>query len=59
MKRENVKAFARRLRAQREAYRAGQIGLAEVRQSLQAWIAHASHGDTYRLRRALLRQVIF
>jgi hypothetical protein len=59
LKRQNVKAFARRLRAQRDAYHAGEIGLDDVQQSLQAWIAHASHGDTYRLRRALLKQVIF
>jgi hypothetical protein len=59
LKRENVKAFSRRLRAQRDAYRAGQIKLDEVQQSLQAWIAHASHGDTYRLRCALFKQVVF
>ncbi|MCX6029059.1 MAG: reverse transcriptase domain-containing protein [Chloroflexi bacterium] len=59
LKRENVKAFGRRLRAQRAAYRAGQTGPADVRQSLRAWIAHASHGNTYRLRRTLFRQVVF
>lgn len=59
LKRANVKLFARRLRRQRAAYRAGRLRLADVRQSLQAWIAHASHGDTYRLRRALFRQVVF
>jgi hypothetical protein len=57
--RRNVKAFARRLRAQRDAYRAGQLSAKEMQRSLQAWIAHARHGDTYHLRRALLRQVTF
>ena len=59
LKRENVKAFAHRLRQQRAAYRAGEISLGEIRQSLQAWIAHASHADTYQLRRSLFKRVIF
>jgi hypothetical protein len=59
LKRRNVKGFARRLRAQRDAYQAGEMTLDEIQQSLQAWIAHARHGNTYRLRRALLRQVTF
>jgi RNA-directed DNA polymerase len=59
LRRRNVKAFARRLRAQRDAYRAGQITAEEIRRSLQAWIAHASHANTYRLRRSILKQVVF
>lgn len=57
--RRNVKAFARRLRAQRDAYQRGELTLEAVQRSLHAWIAHASHADTYRLRRALLREVVF
>jgi hypothetical protein len=59
LKRRNVKAFARRLRAQRDAYQAGLMTLDEIERSLQAWIAHARHGNTYRLRQALFRQVVF
>jgi hypothetical protein len=59
LKRRNVKAFGRRLRAQRDAYRAGQITHDQIRASLKAWIAHAKHADTHRLRRALMRQVVF
>jgi hypothetical protein len=57
--RRNVKAFKRRFRAQRDAYRAGQISADEVKRSLQAWIAHARHADTYRLRQAILKEVVF
>jgi hypothetical protein len=57
--RRNVKVFARRLRAQRDAYHAGEMTLDEVQRSLLAWIAHARHGDTYRLRQSLLREVVF
>ncbi len=59
LKRRNVKAFGRRLRAQRDAYHAGEITPAEIRQSLQAWIAHAEHANTYNLRRDLMQQVVF
>ncbi len=59
LKRHNVKAFGRRLRAQRDAYHAGQITPDEIRASLKAWIAHAKHADTYQLRRGLMRQVVF
>lgn len=57
--RRNVKAFARRLRAQRDAYQAGEMPLDEIQRSLQSWIAHARHGNTYRLRQALLGRVVF
>jgi len=59
LKRDNVKAFARRFRAQRDAYHAGEMTLDEIRESLRAWIAHAEHGNSYRLRQSLFKQVIF
>ncbi len=57
--RRNVKAFARRFRAQRDAFHAGQLKLADVQPSLRSWIAHASHADTYRLRKSLFRRIVF
>lgn len=57
--RANVKAFMKRFREQRDAYRRGELPAEKVRESLQAWIAHASHADTYNLRRALFAQVSF
>ena len=33
--------------------------LEEIGRSVQAWIAHARHGNTYRLRQSLFRQVVF
>ena len=59
LNRANVKAFMRRFRAQRDAYRRGELSAEKVQESLQAWIAHAAHADTYRLRRALFAQVTF
>jgi RNA-directed DNA polymerase len=59
IRRENVRRFAKRLRHQRDAYRAGLISLDDVQTSLQSWIAHARHGNTYHLRAKLLSGVTF
>jgi RNA-directed DNA polymerase len=59
IRRENVRRFIKRLRQQRDSYHAGLISLDDVQTSLQSWIAHASHGDTYHLRAKLLRKVVF
>jgi retron-type reverse transcriptase len=56
LKRRNGVAFARRLRRNRDAVARGDISCDQLRTSVQAWIAHAAHGDTWGLRRALLNQ---
>ncbi|MBI3915294.1 MAG: RNA-dependent DNA polymerase [Chloroflexi bacterium] len=55
LKRENVRDFSRRFRRQTAAYQRGEISLADLSVSTQSWIAHAAHGDTYRLRARLFR----
>jgi hypothetical protein len=57
--RRNIRLFMRRFRAQRAAFQRGEIEPDKVRESLRAWIAHAAHGDTYRLRRRLFQEVTF
>lgn len=56
LKRENARAFMRRLRLLQRQYAAGAIPIDRVHQSTQAWIAHAAHGNTRRLRAQLFRQ---
>ncbi len=58
LKRRNGVAFERRLRGLYRAYAHGQIDLRQLRQRVQGWVAHACHGDTLGLRRALLRPPI-
>jgi len=53
LRRTSVRRFVRRLRRQREAYRRGELALEEMSLSVQSWIAHAAHGDTWRLRRRI------
>ncbi|MDY7080185.1 MAG: reverse transcriptase/maturase family protein [Chloroflexota bacterium] len=50
LRRSSVRRFVRRFRCQREAYRRGEITLDEMTTSVRCWIAHAAHGDTWRLR---------
>jgi retron-type reverse transcriptase len=46
LERGNVVRFQRRLRDLRAAFMAGQTDWADVTARVQAWIAHAGHGDT-------------
>jgi hypothetical protein len=59
VRRVAVRRFTRRLRRLREAYRAGEVGLARVHDSVQSWIAHVSHAQSYRFRRAILAGIRF
>ena len=54
LKRRNGVAFARRFRKLRAQVAAGEITQEQLYQSVQSWMAHAAHGDTYRLRLALV-----
>jgi len=55
LRRSSVRRFVQRFRRQRAAYRQGELSLDALNTSVQSWIAHANHGDTWRLRRRLFR----
>ena len=55
----SVRRFRNRLRGLRDQWRAGTIGREAVEAHIQAWIAHASHADTWRLRHAIFRNRLF
>ncbi len=57
LKRENVRDFLRRLRAQTIAYTRGELSLEDWTTRTQSWVAHAAHGDTYRLREKIFAGV--
>jgi RNA-directed DNA polymerase len=52
---DNVKRFRNRLRGLRDRWRAGTIGFDDIKARVGAWIAHAEHADTWRLRHAIFR----
>lgn len=59
LKRRKVVHARRRLKALAARYRAGQIEQKAVKARVQAWVAHAAHGDTWGLRQSIFRQIRF
>jgi RNA-directed DNA polymerase len=57
--RPNVSRFRRRMRTMQSAFANGAIDRAALSQRIQAWIAHAAHGDTWRLRERVLNDFSF
>jgi len=55
----NIDRFTGRLRAMRDGYRAGAIGMREIAPRVRAWIAHAQHADTWWLRETIFRGEAF
>lgn len=56
---DNVRRFRNRLRGLRDRWRAGSVDLQDVERRVGAWIAHAEHADTWRLRQAIFRGGLF
>lgn len=54
LRRRNGVAFVRRLRHMGREAKAGRLDFPTFRARVRGWIAHAGHGDTWRLRRVLL-----
>ncbi len=52
---DNVRRFRNRLRGLRDQWRAGAVDIEDVDARVRAWIAHAEHADTWRLRHAIFR----
>jgi RNA-directed DNA polymerase len=57
--RGNVVRFRRRMKEMQTAYSSGRMTWDDVNQRVQAWIGHASHGDTWVLRKRVLDQFAF
>ena len=55
----SVRRARRRLRGLREDYDNGKISWADVNHSVQSWLGHVKHADTYGLRRAIFSQTVF
>ncbi len=57
--RGNVVRFRQGLLGMRHEFEAGRLPWERVRQGVEAWIAHAEHGDTWRLRERILDSIAF
>lgn len=49
----------RRLKRLAREFRTGAIRIQDVRQSIMAWIGHAKHADTWKLRESMFQKVVF
>jgi retron-type reverse transcriptase len=58
LKRRNGVAFQRRFARLRAEFAAGQIGWEKLNASINGWVAHVMHGETWGLRRSLLSGVV-
>ena len=59
LKRRKVTYARRRLKILARQFADGEIDQKKVRASIQAWTAHAMHGDTWQLRRAMHAKIRF
>lgn len=59
LRKDNVKQFRRRLRQMRDDYLNDRTDLGRMRASIQSWIAHASHANTYHLRQSIFSNFTF
>lgn len=59
LRRENVRYAVKRLRQQQAAVSRRELALRALTVSVRAWLAHAAHGNTYRLRRRVLARFTF
>jgi retron-type reverse transcriptase len=56
---ENLRRARRRLRRMQTEYAQGKIGVRDVSQSIQSWVAHLDHGDTWQLRQQIFATLVF
>lgn len=52
---DNIRRSRQRIRALRVSYANAEIDLQQLTQSIQSWIAHLNHADSYRLQQAIFR----
>jgi hypothetical protein len=58
LKRRKGIYFQRKLKKQVSLYRAGELEGKALHASVQSWINHVRYGDTWGLRRALLKKIV-
>lgn len=59
LRKSSIKRIKKNLKRLARRYANGEAGVAEVRSAVASWVGHASHANTYRLRRRVLESVTF
>jgi retron-type reverse transcriptase len=55
----NLHRGRKRLKRLQKDYAEAKINLKDIKQSLQSWVAHLEHGDTYQLRKQIFSDLVF
>lgn len=55
----NVQRFRHRLNSLHDRWQAGTVGMPDVQQRVDAWLAHAAHANTWRLQQDLFQDKRF
>ena len=58
LKRPNLLRFKSRMRRMLHGYADGALPFDRIQASINGWVAHAKHGNTYRLRAQLLAGIV-
>lgn len=59
VKKANVRLFETRLKTMQAAFRKGVISMEQIHKSIQGWIAHVEHADSYKLRERIFEKYVF
>ena len=59
LRKSNARHSRRRLRKLEGQYNSGHISMEKIQASVRSWVAHASHADTYHLRKKILGEFVF
>jgi len=59
LRKDSIKRIHRSLKTLQRQYAAGEISLELVGQTINSWVAHAAHADTYGLRKNVLGSAVF
>lgn len=54
-----VKRYRKKLKKMAVDYKNGKFGFSEINNSIQSWIGHVKHADSYQLRKELFRNTVF
>ncbi len=59
VRKSGVKRYRKKLKKMAVEYKNGNIELAEINNSIQSWIGHVKHADSYQLRKEILWNTVF
>ena len=59
LRKDNSMRFINKLRKMSRLYREGVLDWRDIKPSVQAWLGHASHADTYWLKKSVFERITF